>query len=103
MLWRKWRKICWRCEIVSHSEELIYASEGEGCLSINRPVEGIVPRYARITMKGKDIDGNEVKYRVREELAIAFQHEYDHLNGILFVDYIDPKDPYKNAENMREI
>ena len=90
-------------EIVSHSEELIYASEGEGCLSVNRPVDGIVPRYARITMKGKDVEGNDVKYRVREELAIAFQHEYDHLNGILFVDYIDPKDPYKNAENMREI
>ena len=60
--------------------------------------------YAACLSKGgKDIDGNEVKYRVREELAIAFQHEYDHLNGILFVDYIDPKDPYKNAENMREI
>ena len=81
----------------------LYAAEGEGCLSVNREVEGIVPRYARATFIGYDINGKEVKYRVREELAIAFQHEMDHLNGILFIDYIDPKNPYKNKDYMREI
>lgn len=90
-------------KVISHSEELIYSSCGEGCLSVNREVEGIVPRYARITVYGFDVDGKPVKYRAREELAIAFQHELDHLNGILFVDYIDPNDPFKNIENMREI
>ena len=90
-------------EVISYSEELIYAGEGEGCLSVNREVEGIVPRHARVTMEGYDMEGNLIKYRVREDLAIAFQHELDHLNGILFVDYIDPKDPYKNSDNMREI
>ena len=90
-------------EMISNSEELIYASEGEGCLSVNREVQGIVPRYARVTFKGYDIDGNPIKIRAREELAIAFQHELDHLNGILFVDHIDPKDPYKNKDYMREI
>jgi len=90
-------------KMISHSEELIYASEGEGCLSVNREVEGIVPRYARSTFTGFDLDGNPVKYRVREELSIAFQHEMDHLNGILFIDYIDPKNPYKNKDYMREI
>lgn len=90
-------------KVVSHSEELIYTGGGEGCLSINRDVEGIVPRYARITVKGKDVNGNDIKIRAREELAIAFQHELDHLEGILFVDKIDPKDPFKNIENMREI
>lgn len=90
-------------KVISYSEELIYASEGEGCLSVNREVEGIVPRHARITVEGYDLDGNLYKYRVREDLAIAFQHELDHLKGILFTDHIDPKDPYKNAENMREI
>ena len=89
--------------IISHSEELIYAGGGEGCLSVNREVEGIVPRYARATFEGYDTEGNKVRYRVREELAIAFQHELDHLNGILFYDRIDPKDPYKNVEKMREI
>ena len=90
-------------KIISYSEELIYSSGGEGCLSVNREVEGIVPRHARITIEYYDIDGNKVRYRAREDLAIAFQHEYDHLQGILFYDYIDPKNPFKNAELMREI
>ncbi|MCI6266600.1 MAG: peptide deformylase [Erysipelotrichaceae bacterium] len=90
-------------KLISHSEELIYSSGGEGCLSVNRDVEGIVPRYARVTFEGYDENGNKVKYRAREELSIAFQHEMDHLNGILFFDHIDPKNPYKNMEYMREI
>lgn len=89
--------------IESYSEEMIYVGEGEGCLSINREIKGIVPRHARITIKAQDINGNEFKMRVREDVAIAFQHEIDHLNGILFPDYIDPKNPYKNRDQMREI
>ena len=90
-------------KIISNSEELIYVGEGEGCLSINREVEGIVPRHARITVKAYDEDGNPYQIRVREDIAIAFQHEIDHLNGILFTDRIDPKNPYKDADKMREI
>ena len=90
-------------KMISHSEELIYASEGEGCLSVNREVEGIVPRFARVTFTGYDINGKPIKIRAREELSIAFQHEFDHLNGILFVDYIDPNKTYKNKDYMREI
>ena len=90
-------------EVISHSEELIYVGEGEGCLSVNREVEGIVPRYARMTIKYQDINGNYNKIRVREDIAIAFQHEMDHLEGILFTDRIDPKNPFKNKEYMREI
>lgn len=89
--------------ITSQSEELVYVGEGEGCLSVNRPVDGIVPRHARITVSYQDMDGNKKQVRVREDIAIAFQHEYDHLNGILFVDKIDKKDPYKNKDKMREI
>ena len=90
-------------KIISESEEMIYVGEGEGCLSINREVEGIVPRHARITIEYQDIDGNICKIRAREELAIAFQHEIDHLNGILFTDKIDPKNPYKGKNTAREI
>ena len=90
-------------KILSQSEELIYVGEGEGCLSVNRPVEGIVPRHARITVSYYDIDGNKKTIRVREELAVAFQHEIDHLNGILFTDKIDSNNPYKNQDKMREI
>lgn len=90
-------------EIVSASSEMIYVGEGEGCLSINRDTIGIVPRNARITIEGYDIDGNRIRVRGREELAIAFQHEIDHLNGILFIDRIDKKDPFKNKDSYREI
>lgn len=90
-------------KVISASEELIYVGEGEGCLSVNRPVEGIVPRHARIKVEAYDVDGNKFTIRVREDISVAFQHELDHLDGILFVDKIDPKNPYKNREFMREI
>ena len=90
-------------KIVSNSVEQIYVDAGEGCLSVNRPVEGIVPRYARVTMEAYDMDGNKIKVRAREDLAIAMQHELDHLNGILFYDHINPKNPYKGKDQMRGI
>ena len=90
-------------KIISKSEELIYVGEGEGCLSINREVEGIVPRCARITVEAYDENGNLFNIRVREDMSVAFQHEIDHLNGILFIDHIDKKNPYKNKDYMREI
>ena len=90
-------------KITSNSEELVYVDGGEGCLSVNREIEGIVPRYARINVEYYDIDGNKQKMRLRDELSIAFQHELDHLNGILFFDHIDKRNPYKNQNNMRAI
>lgn len=90
-------------EIISQSEELIYVGEGEGCLSVNREVDGIVPRHARVNVSFYNIKGEKQNERVREDIAVAFQHEIDHLNGILFVDKINKKDPYKNKDKMREI
>ena len=90
-------------KLVSNSEEIIYVGEGEGCLSVNRDVCGIVPRYARVTIEGYDEEGRKIRIRGREELAVAFQHELDHLDGILFTDKIDKKDPFKNKDKYREI
>ncbi|MBR3523422.1 MAG: peptide deformylase [Bacilli bacterium] len=90
-------------KIVSYSAEEIAAEEGEGCLSVNREVEGHVKRYARVTVEGYDEDGNKISVRAREELAIAFQHEIDHLDGILFYDRIDPKKPFYNENELRLI
>ena len=90
-------------KIISNSVEKIYVEEGEGCLSVNRPVEGIVPRYARVTMEAYDMEGRKINVRAREELAICFQHELDHLNGILFIDHIDKKNPYKDKDLYRAI
>ena len=89
--------------IISNSMEKIYVEEGEGCLSVNRPVEGIVPRYARVTMEAYDMEGRKINVRAREDLAICFQHELDHLNGILFIDHIDKKNPYKGKDEYRSI
>lgn len=90
-------------QIVSTSQEMVYVGEGEGCLSVNREVCGIVPRYARITLEGFDEKGRKIRIRGREELAVAFQHELDHLNGILFTDRIDKNNPFKNKDMYREI
>jgi len=90
-------------KIISHSEELIYVGEGEGCLSVNREVDGIVPRFARMKVQYQNEDGETETIRVREDISVAFQHEMDHLNGILFIDKIDKKNPFKDKEKMREI
>ena len=90
-------------KIDSYSNELVYVEEGEGCLSVNREVEGIVPRRARITVTFFDENGLKRTERVREEIAIAFQHEMDHLDGIMFTDRIDKKNPFKDKDKMRSI
>ena len=90
-------------KIVSYSDEMIAAEAGEGCLSVNRDVEGHVKRHARVTVEGFDVDGNMIRIRAREELAIAFQHEVDHLNGIIFYDRIDKNKPFFTEEELRLI
>jgi len=90
-------------KIISNSVEKIYVTDGEGCLSVNRPVLGIVPRYARVTVEAYDRTGKKIHIRAREELSVCCQHEIDHLNGILFTDHINPKNPFKGEESMRAI
>lgn len=90
-------------KIVSNSTEKIYVEQGEGCLSVNREVPGIIPRYARVTIEAYDIDGNKFQIRLREDLSICAQHELDHLQGILFTDRIDKKNPFKDMEKYRSI
>lgn len=86
-------------KIISHSVEKSYLTTGEGCLSVDENIPGFVPRYARITVKGYDINNQEIKLRLKGLPAIVFQHEIDHLNGIMFYDHINKKDPFKEIEN----
>lgn len=81
-------------KIISHSVEKTYISAGEGCLSVDEVIEGYVPRYARITATGFYPDGKPFKKRLKGLPAIAFQHELDHLNGIMFYDHINKMNPY---------
>jgi peptide deformylase len=64
----------------------------EGCLSIPGWV-GEVPRHRTVTVKGRDLHGKPVRIKVQELLARVFQHEIDHVSGVLFIDHI--KDPEK--------
>jgi peptide deformylase len=73
--------------VIAHADGELY--EEEGCLSIPKYAAN-VRRHARVVVKALNLDGEEVTYRAEELLAIAFQHEIDHLDGILFVDHISP-------------
>ena len=64
----------------------------EGCLSIPGWV-GEVPRHRTVTVKGRDLHGKPVRIKAQELLARVFQHEVDHVNGVLFIDHV--KDPEK--------
>lgn len=90
-------------KIISNSTEMIYVEQGEGCLSVNRDVKGIVPRYARITVEAQDTNGKKFTMRLREDIAICVQHEMDHLEGMLFFDRIDKKNPFKGMNIYRGI
>ena len=57
----------------------------EGCLSVPG-IYGLVERPERITLVGFDKNGRKIKIKAFGLLARVFQHEVDHLNGILFID-----------------
>ncbi len=57
----------------------------EGCLSIPRLV-GEVERYQRVVVKGLNRNGKPIKIKAEGWLARVFQHEIDHLDGVLFTD-----------------
>ncbi len=70
-------------EIIKVGEEMAVAPEG--CLSIPG-YAGDVERYTAVTVKGFDLQGKPIKIKAEDWLARIFQHEIDHLDGILFID-----------------
>ncbi|MBC8019354.1 MAG: peptide deformylase, partial [Verrucomicrobia bacterium] len=73
--------------VIIHAEGETY--EEEGCLSVPKYAAN-VRRHARVVVKALDLDGVECIWKTDDLLAIAFQHEIDHLDGILFVDHLSP-------------
>ncbi len=61
----------------------------EGCLSIPG-YYAKVKRFERLFIKAIDLDGKEFERELTGLHAVAFQHEYDHLDGILFIDRLSP-------------
>ncbi|MGD0585147.1 MAG: peptide deformylase [Oryzomonas sp.] len=73
--------------VIVHAEGEAY--EEEGCLSVPGYAAN-VRRHAGVVVKGLDLAGDEKSWRAEGLLAIAFQHEIDHLDGVLFVDHLSP-------------
>ena len=74
-------------KVLSYSDELTYLPSGEGCLSVDREVKGLVHRHKRITFKALVLENNkliEKTIKLKDYIAVVFQHEYDHLQGYLF-------------------
>ncbi|MCL4784710.1 MAG: peptide deformylase [Bryobacterales bacterium] len=61
----------------------------EGCLSIPGFRENVA-RALEVVVEGKDVEGADVRLEARELMSRAFQHEIDHLDGILFLQHLSP-------------
>lgn len=66
-----------------HVGELVY--DWEGCLSIP-DLRGLVPRHPEVRVRGLDRGGEPVDFVARGFEARIVQHEFDHLNGVVFLD-----------------
>lgn len=73
--------------VVIHGEGETF--EEEGCLSVP-DFSANVKRYEQVVVKGLSLEGQERIWHADDLLAVAFQHEIDHLDGILFVDRLSP-------------
>lgn len=73
-------------KILAHSDEMVKG--WEGCLSIPG-IRGNVPRYQAIEIEFYDRFGKQQKMEMTDFVARIFQHEYDHFNGIVFLDRVE--------------
>ncbi|MGK7879107.1 MAG: peptide deformylase [Crocosphaera sp.] len=83
--------------IISHSDEIVKG--WEGCLSVPG-LRGLVPRYKVITVEYLDRYGKLQQQELRDFVARIFQHELDHLNGILFIDRVEKSEDLVEKESL---
>ena len=86
--------------ILSHSDQTV--KDWEGCLSIPG-IRGLVPRYREIEVEYTDREGKRQHQELKDFVARIFQHELDHLDGILFIDRLDTLDLVTEQEYQRLI
>jgi peptide deformylase len=87
--------------ILTHSDETV--KDWEGCLSVPG-LRGLVPRSQSIAVEYTDLNGKQQKQILTGFIARIFQHELDHLNGILFIDRLETiKDLYTEEEYQQQI
>ena len=87
-------------KIISHAGQDAALGEGEGCLSVDRAVPGYVIRHARVTVDYFDKDGEKHRIKLKGYNSIVVQHEIDHLNGVMFYDRINEKDPFEVKDGL---
>jgi peptide deformylase len=79
--------------IVAINPAIVHADgesyEEEGCLSVPKYAAN-VRRHSRVVVRAINLLGEEIVYKADGLLAVAFQHEIDHLDGILFIDHLSP-------------
>ncbi len=73
----------------------------EGCLSVPG-VYGVVPRYEKVVLSGFDKNGKQIKIKAWGLLAHVFQHEVDHLHGVLFADKANENYERPKSERLQE-
>ena len=73
-------------EILELSGELVELDEG--CLSLPE-IWGKTPRYAKVSIRGQKVSGEVVEIQAEGLLAQVFQHEIDHLDGLVYLDRLD--------------
>ncbi len=88
----KWKPLIFiNPKIIKASKKLMEAEEG--CLSV-RPLYGTTIRHVSVTIEAQDFNGTKFTFGASNLIAQIFQHECDHLEGILFIDH---------AENVEEM
>ncbi len=84
-------------KITHYSKELQECLEG--CLSIPNFTSKMYIRSEEIELRYLDINGIKQKERIKGFTAVIFQHEIDHLNGILFIDHLKDEKEYSTKKN----
>lgn len=90
-------------KILTKSVSEIFLEAGEGCLSVRKKKPGYVYRAEKIEVEYLDKFAQKVQTVYTGLQAIVFQHEYDHLEGILYIDKINDDDPFYVKENSKEL
>lgn len=85
-------------EITERTGEIV---GDEGCLSIPGLTYEVI-RAQRVSVNGLDENGQAVSYEAEDLEARVIQHEVDHLDGILFLDRLDPEDRRAAMRQLRE-
>jgi peptide deformylase len=87
-------------QIVTHSSEMVKG--WEGCLSVPG-IRGLVPRYQTIEVEYTDRNGNLQKQELTDFIARIFQHEYDHLEGLVFLDRVEDNQDLISEEEYQKL